>query len=158
VAGAQYTVPIDEYAAFAPLLVSVSTGNPWEATVIGLDKTRDFIIQTYLTIARLFQGSVGVRALRGPVGIVDAGEDVYQQGWQYLVYFIGMISINLAVLNFLPIPILDGGLMVFLIIEKITGRPVPPKVQIGALYVGLALIGALFATTLFFDVGRLIGG
>ena len=71
-----------------------------------------------------------------------------------LVLFLGMISINLAVVNFLPIPILDGGHMVFLIYEAITRRPPPAWVSAAAGYLGLAIILSLFALVFYNDINR----
>ncbi|MEM9021366.1 MAG: site-2 protease family protein [Planctomycetota bacterium] len=128
-----------------------------DAFLIGMDKTKDFILQTYITLLRLIQGDVKIYNLRGPVGIVHVGTSVAQRGFPYLLFFLGLISINLAVINFLPIPVVDGGHMVFLLIEKIKGSPPSPQVQAACLYAGLALIGFVFVTTLFYDVTRLIG-
>lgn len=128
-----------------------------DAFLIGMDKTKDFILQTYITLLRLIQGDVKIYNLRGPVGIVDVGTKTAQLGLPYLLFFLGLISINLAVINFLPIPVVDGGHMVFLLIEKIKGSPPSVQVQAACLYVGLALIGFVFLTTLFYDVTRLIG-
>ena len=96
--------------------------------------------------------------LRGPVGIIDTGTQVAQQGFPYLLFFLGLISVNLAVINFLPIPIVDGGHMVFLAWEKITGKPPSEKVQVASLYVGLGLIGFVFIATFYFDVMRIVTG
>ena len=71
------------------------------------------------------------------------------------MFFLGLISVNLVVINFLPIPIVDGGLMVFLIVEKIKGSPVSARVQTAAMVVGLVLIASIFLITLFYDVSRL---
>jgi len=71
--------------------------------------------------------------------------------------FLGIISINLAVVNFLPIPILDGGHMVFLIYEKLRGRPPTENVKIIATYVGLAVILLLFVVVTFQDFRKLFG-
>ena len=76
----------------------------------------------------------------------------------YLVFFLAMISVNLAVLNFLPLPIVDGGLFLFLVYEKIRGRPPSIAFQNAAALIGLALIGTLFVVTFFNDVMRLTGG
>lgn len=127
-----------------------------EALAIGADKTGDFVMQTYITLLRLIQGNVKLYNLRGPVGIVDTGTAVAERGIPYLLFFLGLISVNLAVINFLPIPIVDGGHMVFLAWEKITGKPPSEKVQIYSLYVGLAVIGTVFIATFYFDVMRLI--
>lgn len=137
------------------LNVLVVGDNLAQATTIGVEKTHEFMLQTYVTLARLFQGSVKISHLRGPVGIVDEGTKIATRGFPYLLFFLGLISVNLAVINFLPIPIVDGGHVVFLIIEKIKGSPVGPKVQTYASLAGLAVIGFVFLTTLYYDVGRL---
>ena len=135
----------------------VVAANPWDATLLGLTKTKQFIAQAYLMILRLAQNTVTVQHLRGPVGIVDEGTKVAQGGWSYLAYFLGLLSVNLAVINFLPIPIADGGHAVFLLAEKIKGSPVSPSVQVGAMYVGLLLIGGLFLLVTYHDIARLAG-
>lgn len=141
--------------AFGQLKERVKADDPMQAIGLGITKTHQFMVQTYITLARLFQGSVKAKHLRGPVGILDEGRKIARQGWSYLMFFLGLISVNLVVINFLPIPIVDGGLMVFLIIEKIKGSPVSAKVQTAAMIVGLVLIATIFAVTLFYDVSRI---
>ncbi|MEX0653706.1 MAG: site-2 protease family protein [Phycisphaeraceae bacterium] len=136
----------------------ISGENPIEATLIGIDKTKQFMQQTYVTLLRLIQGWISFEHLRGPVGIVDEGRQVAAEGWPYLFFFLGLISINLAIINFLPIPIVDGGLMVFLLLEKIKGSPAGPRLQTAATLVGLALIGTVFVTVTFYDIMRIAGG
>jgi regulator of sigma E protease len=136
----------------------VQAANPWEATVLGLVKTRQFIQQAYVMILRLMQRTVQVEHLRGPIGIVDEGTRIARGGWSYLFYFLGLLSINLAVINFLPIPIADGGHAVFLLAEKIKGSPVSARVQVGAMYVGLLLIGGIFLLVTYHDLVRLVPG
>lgn len=143
---------------FEPLMVEVKADGAWDATKIGIDKTGQFIQQTYITLLRLFQGSIGVKNLRGPVGIVDEGAKIARQGFSYYLFFLGLISINLAVLNFLPLPIVDGGLMVFLIIEKIKGSPASPKVQTAVALVGLVGLACVFLYVTFNDISRLVAG
>jgi regulator of sigma E protease len=124
------------------------------AISMGVDKTKNFMLQTYITLARLFQGTVKVGHLRGPIGIVTEGSRFTEKGWAYLMFFLGLISISVAVFNFLPMPIVDGGLAVLLIIEKLHGKPVPPQVASAINMVGLALLGSLFLTTTFNDIVR----
>ena len=71
-----------------------------------------------------------------------------------LIWFLAMISANLAVVNFLPIPIVDGGLFMFLIIEKFQGRPLSPKVQSIAQLVGIAMIVSVFIFVTYQDIMR----
>ncbi|MAE67304.1 MAG: hypothetical protein CMJ18_23830, partial [Phycisphaeraceae bacterium] len=141
---------------FAMNRQEISAATPMAAAALGIRKTHQFMLQTYVTLVRLFQGTVKLEHLRGPVGIVHEGTRIAKQGWSYLLFFLGVISVNLVVINFLPIPITDGGLMVFLIIEKLKGSPVSPKVQTAAFFVGLALIGSVFLITLYYDTGRLL--
>ena len=143
---------------FEPYLTTLKADGPVEATMIGLDKTQEFIQQTYITLLRLIQGTVKPSHLRGPVGIVDEGSKVARQGLAYFLFFLGLISVNLAVINFLPIPIVDGGLMVFLLIEKIKGSPASPKVQTAAMLVGLVLIACVFLFVTYHDIARLVTG
>lgn len=141
---------------FEPIQVTLhAQGNPLKAIGMGLAETRKVVVVTYLTIDRLFRGSVGVEQLRGPVGIIHIGAKVADRGFMYIVFFLGMISVNLAVINFLPIPIVDGGLFLFLVYEKLKGRPPSLAFQNAATLVGLCLIGTLFIVTFYNDVLRL---
>src|SRR5690242_19841485 len=110
----------------------------------GVLETRDLILQFYVTLQRMFGGSVSPSNLMGPLGIVNAGTKFAFKGTDWLIWFLAMISANLAVVNFLPIPIVDGGLFLFLIIEKIQGKPLSPKTQSIAQVVGLAIILSVF--------------
>lgn len=147
-------------APLRTLLEPVNATTPLAAAALGIEKTQEFLIQTYVTLARAVQGTVPVKEFRGPVGIVHIGTRITQhQGLPYLLFFLGLISVNLVVINFLPIPITDGGLMLFLIIEKIKGSPVSARVQSAAMFAGLALIGSVFIVTLYNDTLRLwLGG
>ncbi len=143
---------------FMPAEVILSAdGDPLRAAAMGFHETKKMVLMTYLTLDRLLRGTVGVSQLRGPVGIVHIGTRIADRGMTYLVFFLAMISVNLAVINFLPIPIADGGLMVFLIYERLRGKPPSPRFQNGAMMAGLVLVGLLFAVTFYNDVLRLVG-
>jgi len=90
--------------------------------------------------------------MAGPIGMGVQGFFIAQSGNFELLLFLGIISINLAVVNFLPIPILDGGHMVFLIYEKLRGRPPAEKVRAVATYIGLAMIGFLMLFVFYQDI------
>jgi len=81
-----------------------------------------------------------------------------RRGSLYLLFLLAVISVNLAVINFLPLPIVDGGLFLFLIYEKFKGRPPSIAFQNLATIAGLLMIGAIFVVTFYNDVMRLIGG
>jgi regulator of sigma E protease len=133
------------------------TGNPLTAMGWGVLETRDLILQFYVTLQRVFGGTVSASNFMGPVGIVNAGARFAFKGTDWLVWFLAMISANLAVVNFLPIPIVDGGLFLFLIIEKIQGRPLSRRAQEYAQLVGLALILSVFLMVTYNDIARMFG-
>lgn len=132
--------------------------NVGEAIWIGMHKTYYFILQVYKTMERMiFTRSVGLESMSGPLGIIDIGGKIAQAGLVKFLFFLAMISANLAVINFLPLPIVDGGLMVFLIIEKIKGSPVSLRVQVATQMVGLFLIIGMFLFVTYQDALRLLG-
>ena len=128
-----------------------------EALGLGVGYTRSSAINIYLTLSSLFRGKLSAKALSGPVGIVSIGYAVADQGISKLLMFLGFLSINLAVLNFLPIPILDGGHMVFLIWEGVTRRKPSPQVINWAHGMGLVFIVMLFVFVLYVDFSNLLG-
>jgi regulator of sigma E protease len=105
----------------------------------------------------IFTRSVGVENISGPLGIIDMGGKVARAGIIDFIFFMAIISANLAVINFLPLPIVDGGLMIFLIIEKIKGSPVSLRVQVATQMIGLFLIIGIFLFVTFNDAMRLWG-
>ncbi len=157
-ASIQATDWVQPIRAFKLDLVEIKVGDPVAATRLGIEKTHQSMLQVYVTLARLFQGTIKLSHLRGPVGIADAGTKIAKQGWTYLMFFLGLISVNLAVINFLPIPIVDGGHIVFLIIEKLKGSPVSPRIQVAATVAGLILIASIMLITLYYDIPRLVEG
>ena len=131
------------------------TDKPLIAAAWGVTETRDFVLQFYLTIHRMIQGSISYKNMMGPVGIFNAGRQFAYKGVDWLIWFLAMISANLAVVNFLPIPIVDGGLFTFLIVEKIQGKPLSAKTQSIAQVVGLAIILSVFLLVTYQDIARL---
>ncbi len=127
-------------------------GTLGEALVMGGRETRDMIVIMYLQLRSLATGRVSIKGAGGPIAISVLGFMHAQSGNFELLLFLGIISINLAVVNFLPIPILDGGHMVFLIYEKLRGRPPAEKVRTIATYVGLAMIGFLMLFVFYQDI------
>lgn len=146
-------------AIFEPLMTRLTAhGNPTTAVAMGFRQTKTMVTMTYITLDRIFRGSVGVEQLRGPVGIVHLGARVVDRGAMYLVFFLAMISVNLAVLNFLPLPIVDGGLFLYLLYEQLAGRAPSLRFQNAATMVGLLLLGTLFLFTFYNDVMRIFTG
>ncbi|MEM7754186.1 MAG: site-2 protease family protein [Planctomycetota bacterium] len=135
----------------------LKAGNPVAAVGMGLHETKRVILSTYLTFARLFQGTVRVEHLKGPVGIAHIGTIVAGRGFVWLVFFFALISVNLAVINFLPLPIVDGGQFLMLLYEQFAGKPLPIAVQNGLTLIGLLGIGTIFLIVTFNDLRSLIG-
>lgn len=130
----------------------VQTYNPATASWWGIRETGEFIVQTYATIRSFFQGRVSGREFSGPVGIFRAGILFGGRGVVWLVYFMAIISANLAVINFLPLPIVDGGHVVFLVLEKLRGRPLSVRIQNAVQIAGLALLAVVFVLLTYNDI------
>jgi regulator of sigma E protease len=124
----------------------------------GFQQTLQSIGLVYSSIRRLVERRVGLNNLGGPIMIVDVAYSAARSGFQSLVYFLGFLSVNLAVLNFLPILPLDGGQMVYLLAEKIRGRPLPASAMVAGLVVGVFLLLCLMVFVTFQDVLRLVNG
>lgn len=167
-----WTIPIEEVRSlhslgwaspipigvFEPEQTILRAKGPLDALAMGINETHRVMMTTYLTFARLFQGTVKVEHLKGPVGIAHTGTLIADKGFVWLLFFLGLISINLAVINFMPIPITDGGHMLFLAYEQVMGRPPPPAVFNAATLAGLALVGVLFVIVTFNDLVNLFTG
>ena len=150
-------VPPFSAGVFEPEQALLRASNPVGAIGMGLHETKRVLASTYLTFARLFQGTVKVEHLKGPVGIAHIGTIVAGRGTVWLLFFFALISVNLAVINFLPLPIVDGGQFLMLVYEHMRGRPVPIGVQNGLTLAGLLLIGTVFLIVTFNDVRSLLG-
>lgn len=144
-------------ALFEPVTMLLRAEGPIGAVSLGFHETRRVMLSTYLTFVRLFQGSIRVERLSGPIGIVHIGTVFADRGVVWVLFFFGLVSINLAVINFLPVPITDGGHVVFLLWEQMTGKPVSILVQNIAALAGLAVIGAVFLVVTYNDILRLLG-
>ncbi len=129
-----------------------------QALKSGYDRTIQTVMIVYSTFRSLIQRRVSPKHLGGPIMIFQMGYSAAGTKFSILVFFLGMLSINLAVLNFLPIPPLDGGQMVFLIAEKVRGRALPDSAVIFGSYVGLALVLCLMVFVTYQDIARIIFG
>jgi len=112
--------------------------------------------RTLKTVAMLVQGDLSPKDLGGPVMIYQVTTTAAQEGFWWLFGITAFISVNLCVFNLLPFPVLDGGLLVYLIIEGIRGKPLSPKVQERMQQVGLLLIITLFLLITYNDIARIV--
>jgi regulator of sigma E protease len=150
------SVPI-ENIPFKELRKLYKADGPIEAITMGYSKSISYITQTYVTLRGLFTGLVSPKNLIGPVGIMRFSyQIVSEQPIIYYVYFLGLISAVIAVFNFLPMPPLDGGLVLLLIIEKIKGSPISEKTQTIIAYITWVLILTLIVYVTFNDLTRKI--
>jgi len=132
--------------------------DPLDALRMGVVRTKRFIVQIYMQLRSIISGRVSVENLGGPILIAQTAYHVADYDLFRFVLFLGMISVNLAVINFLPIPVLDGGHMVFLIYEKLRGKPASEQVRNYATLVGLGLIGCLMVFVFYLDIKRQLPG
>lgn len=137
---------------FAYEEVLLQASDPINAMVMGVNRTHRVMMQTYLTFSRLFQGTVKVEHLKGPVGIAHTGTMVASRGLVHLLFFFALISVNLGVVNFLPLPVVDGGHFLFLLYEQIMGKPVSVAFQNFATFAGLILIVGMFLLVTYNDL------
>jgi regulator of sigma E protease len=103
-------------------------------------------------------GEVSIKNLSGPITIADYAGQSAQMGWLAYVSFIALISISLGVLNLLPVPLLDGGHLMYYLVEMVKGRPVSDRAMEIGQRIGMALLFTLMAFAIYNDINRLVGG
>jgi len=129
-----------------------------EAFKIAWDK---FVYDTTLIVKgvqKLITGAVGLNTISGPIGIVDVTAKVADYGWQPLLLLAALLSVNLGVLNLLPIPALDGGHIMFNLYEAIFKKEISEEIMIKLTIGGWVILGSLMIVGVFNDLHRLIGG
>jgi regulator of sigma E protease len=127
-----------------------------EALQMGVDETLSKTSLTFSMITKMFSGDVSAKTLVGPVGIAKIAGQSAKSGWRTFFGIMALMSISLAVLNLLPVPMLDGGHVVFILAEIIMGKPVSEGIQSAALQGGLVLVAMMFIFVTFNDLSRLI--
>lgn len=128
-----------------------------EAMTMGYHEAVNALSLIWRILQKLGSGQVPITGIAGPVGIIREAGRAAAAGPGELLMFLCFLSANLAILNFLPIPVLDGGHMVFLTYEGIRGKPPSERIVVGLSIVGLVLILALMVFALGLDVRRLLG-
>jgi regulator of sigma E protease len=121
----------------------------------GIDKTWEITLLTLRFIGKLFTGEVSPQGLGGPITIAQGAGAHASYGFVFFLSFLGMISINLGIVNLLPIPVLDGGHLMYYIVELIRGKPISEAVQDMGYKIGLLLLLSLMVFTIFNDISRL---
>jgi regulator of sigma E protease len=108
------------------------------------------------TLGKMVVGQVSLKHVTGPITIADYAGQTAKIGWFSYVSFLALISISLGVMNLLPIPILDGGHLLYYALEVLTGRPVPPRYWEVGQRLGVAVLVLLMAVAFFNDIARLL--
>ncbi|MCB1996091.1 MAG: RIP metalloprotease RseP [Rhodoferax sp.] len=147
---------IDAYVGAAPEMVTVRRG-PLDGLTQGLARTWEISTLTVRMIGRMLIGEASVKNLSGPLTIADAAGQSVERGLAYYLGFLALVSVSLGVLNLLPLPMLDGGHLMYYLFEGVTGRPVSElwlaRLQRG----GVAVLVVMMSVALFNDVARLLG-
>jgi len=127
----------------------------WEGMKLDLLMTKNTAVGLYTLISEGIRGKGSFASVTGPVGMVGIVGDAYQFGFVYLMSFAALISINLAIINLLPFPALDGGRLFFLLIEKIKGSRINPKIANTANMIGFGLLILLMLVITYHDIVKL---
>ena len=147
---------IDAFVGRPVEMVNVQRG-VFEGLQLGVERTWELSVLTLKMLGRMLIGEASLRNLSGPLTIADYAGQSAQQGLAYYLGFLALVSVSLGVLNLLPLPMLDGGHLMYYLFEGLTGRPVSElwlaRLQRG----GIAVLLALMSVALFNDVARLLG-
>ncbi len=130
--------------------------SPWQAIAKSFDETLRQSRTIFKVIGHLVTAKISPKNLSGPISIASFARYSANQGFERFLQFLAFLSINLAVLNLLPIPVLDGGHLMFYFIELVKGRPVSEQTQMLGQYVGMAALAMLMGLAFYNDLFRLL--
>ena len=128
---------------------------PGEAIVKSFEKTEQLAVMTVSSMGKMISGMIGLDNLSGPITIAKVAKQSFDISWEMVLSTAALISLSLAVLNLLPIPVLDGGHIVYHLIELIRGKPLSEGVQIVGLNIGLLLLAGFMVLAIGNDISRL---
>ena len=128
---------------------------PVDSLVQAAAKTQQLIVFTLESLWKMILGDLSVKNLSGPITIAKVADSSASNGIQAFIGFLALLSVSLGVLNLLPIPVLDGGHILFYAIEAIRGRALSERTQIMAVQVGMALLMSLMVIAFYNDISRL---
>jgi regulator of sigma E protease len=139
----------------SPFEVRTIEPGPFEAVVLSFKRNWDLTKLIFKTLAGLFTRDTSVRQLMGPVGIAELSGGAAQLGWIPLLNLMAMISLNLGLLNLMPIPVLDGGHIAIMALEGVARRDFSIRVKERLLLAGFVVLMALMVTVIYNDLARI---
>ncbi|WP_289049587.1 RIP metalloprotease RseP [uncultured Psychrobacter sp.] len=128
---------------------------PGESLIKSFEKTEQLAVMTVSSMGKMLSGMIGLENLSGPITIAKVAKQSFDISWQMVLSTAALISLSLAVLNLLPIPVLDGGHIVYYLIELIRGKPLSEGVQMVGLNIGLLLLAGFMVLAIGNDISRL---
>ena len=128
---------------------------PAESLIKSFEKTEQLAIMTVSSMGKMLSGMIGLDNLSGPITIAKVAKQSFDISWQMVLSTAALISLSLAVLNLFPIPVLDGGHIVYYLIELIRGKPLSEGVQMVGLNIGLLLLAGFMVLAIGNDISRL---
>ena len=128
---------------------------PAESLIKSFEKTEQLAVMTVSSMGKMLSGMIGLENLSGPITIAKVAKQSFDISWQMVLSTAALISLSLAVLNLLPIPVLDGGHIVYYLIELIRGKPLSEGVQMVGLNIGLLLLAGFMVLAIGNDISRL---
>ena len=148
------TLRADAGLMVEPTLPRLRKYPPWVAPVVGLKKSWQVVEQVYIFLRGLVTGRISLKNAAGPVGIVRISYKVASEGIEVFIYWLAIIGANLAVVNLLPMPPFDGGLLVLTGVEKVRGKTLSEKWLIGLQLAGWAVVLVLITFITINDIMR----
>ncbi len=154
----EYNETLKKYViGISPMMETVTVKYGFvEAFEKAIEKTKELTVALYKVIKGLITGEVSIKTLGGPIAIAQFSGQALEAGISTFLFSMAFLSLQLGYLNLLPIPVLDGGLILILLIESIIRRPLPEKAKEYLAYIGFALIGTLMILVIFNDLMRVL--
>ncbi|MDG0980593.1 MAG: RIP metalloprotease RseP [Halieaceae bacterium] len=146
-----YPAPVE----FPPNMIRNIERGPVESLYAAIERTGSLVVFTLDSMKKMLEGLISPKNLSGPITIAKVATATAERGWASYLEFIALLSVSLGVLNLLPIPVLDGGHILYYTVEWMAGRPVPERIQIMGYQIGLFLVTCLMVFALYNDVARL---
>jgi len=151
-----YVQEYDLLASLPPEMIREVNYNAFTALIPAMQETWDKSVFVLDSMKKMLVGLISVKNINGPITIAQVAGETASYGLEVYLGFLAVLSISLGVLNLLPIPVLDGGHLLYYTVEAIIRRPVPERIQAMGLQLGLLLISGVMVLAVYNDVSRLL--